>query len=151
MKAFHIRRPGFAGYPDKSLSGRQILNVQYSVSIAAYMDPDFLIFRIFQAVAYQISLRKPQQDPLILRLSLAAVSAPVGFSGVAIRKEQCGLTGSAENGSRMVLYVIEIATAETSRMGISVKASMDIRIFFWIEMLRNRVIAQITPALFAII
>lgn len=100
MKAFHIRRPGFAGYPDKSLSGRQILNVQYSVSIAAYMDPDFLIFRIFQAVAYPIPLRKPQQDPLILRLSLAAVSAPVGFSGVAIRKEQCGLTGSAENGSR---------------------------------------------------
>ena len=55
------------------------------------MDPDFLIFRIFQAVAYQISLRKPQQDPLILRLS---------FAGVSVREEQCGLTGSAENGSR---------------------------------------------------
>ena len=64
------------------------------------MDPDFLIFRIFQAVAYQISLRKPQQDPLILRLSLAAVSPPVGFAGVSVREEQGGLTGSAENGSR---------------------------------------------------
>ena len=49
------------------------------------MDPDFLIFRIFQAVAYPIPLRKPQQDPLILRLSLAAVSAPVGFAGVSVR------------------------------------------------------------------
>ena len=51
----------------------------------------------------------------------------------------------------MVLYVIVIATIETNRIGIRVNASMETKIFLRIEIFRNRVIAQITSASFAII